>query len=68
MNLSGITNLLKQVYTLVHPYGRRRLVKVFLVSLLQALSQVISVAAVFPFLAFERNQDLGFGLLRGSSR
>ena len=49
--ISGGIHLLQQVYTLVRPYGRRRLVKVFLVSLLQAVSQVFSVAAVFPFLA-----------------
>ena len=47
----GFRHLLQQVYTLVRPYGRRRLVKVFLVSLTQALAQVVSVAAVFPFLS-----------------
>ena len=47
----GFRHLLQQVYTLVRPYGRRRLVKVFLISLAQALAQVVSVAAVFPFLA-----------------
>lgn len=48
---TGITNLLRQIYTLVRPYGRRRLAKVFLISLLQAFAQVISIAAIFPFLA-----------------
>jgi len=48
---SGFTIILRQVYILVRPYGRRRLVKVFTVSLLQALSQVVSVATVFPFLS-----------------
>ena len=49
--ISGGIYLLQQVYILLRPYGRRRLAKVFLVSLLQAVSQFVSVAAVFPFLA-----------------
>ena len=50
-NLTGFTNLLKQVYTLVRPYGLRKLLMVTGVSFLQAVSQVVSVAAIFPFLA-----------------
>lgn len=50
--------ILRQVYSLVRPYGRRRLVKVFTVSLLQALSQVVSVAAVFPFLSLVADPGL----------
>lgn len=49
--LTGFTTLIKQVYSLVRPYGLRKLFKVTVVSLLQALSQVVSVAAIFPFLA-----------------
>jgi len=55
---SSFAIILRQTYTLVRPYGRRRLAKVFTVSLFQALSQVVSVAAVFPFLSLVANPDL----------
>ena len=51
----GISQILRLVYLLVRPYGRIRLALVMMVSLTQALLQVISVAAVFPFLAMAAN-------------
>ena len=50
-------NLLQKVYFLVRPYGLKKLVFVFLVSLTQGIFQVIGVTSIFPFLALASNPD-----------
>ena len=46
------SNLIRKLYDLARPYGRKKLVFVFSVMFLQGLFQVIGVASIFPFLAF----------------
>ncbi len=48
-------NLFKKIYQLVRPYGAKSILVVFFVSLLQALTQFVSVAAIFPFLSLATN-------------
>lgn len=44
-----------KVYSLARPYGRKRLLFVFLVILSQGFFQVIGVTSIFPFLALAAN-------------
>ncbi len=43
--------MIRQVYDLARPYGRKKLAVVFGVVLLQGVFQVIGVTSIFPFLA-----------------
>ncbi len=56
-------SMMHKVYRLVRPYGRRRLLAVMIVSASQALAQLISVAAIFPFLAAAADPE-AFGASR----
>ncbi len=56
-------SLARKIYSLVRPYGRRRLAAVFVVSVVQAVAQLISVAMLLPFLALATDPD-GFAASR----
>lgn len=43
--------ILRQIYTLAHPFGRKKLLFVFGMILFQGIMQVAGVASLFPFLA-----------------
>lgn len=47
--------MLQKIYELAVPFGRRRLLTVFLLSLVQGIVQVIGVTSIFPFLALAAN-------------
>ena len=49
--------MFKKVYSLARPYGRKKLVVVFALSLLQGLMQVVGVTSVFPFLGLAANPE-----------
>ncbi len=49
--LDNTTDLARKIYELARPYGRRKLVLVFIVIFLQSVFQVIGVGSIFPFLA-----------------
>ena len=51
-------NTVKSVCKLVLPYGRRKLVSVIILVVLQALVQVASVVGIFPFLSFAANPEV----------
>ncbi len=57
--------LISKAYTLARPYGRRKLLMVLGISLLQGFFQVVGVTSVFPFLALaagpSRLRDSQFG-------
>ena len=63
--LANIRHLVRRVYYLSRPYGRKKLVGVFIVTLLQGISQVLGVTSIFPFLALAsdpsrlRNSNFG---------
>jgi hypothetical protein len=50
-SLSNASELVRKVYVLARPYGRKKLVVVTGVSLLQGLFSVLGVTSIFPFLA-----------------
>ena len=50
-------DLLRRVLFLARPYGRAKLFFVFLLSLAQAVFQVIGVTSIFPFLAVAADPD-----------
>jgi ATP-binding cassette subfamily C protein len=56
---------LNQVLQIAAPYGRGKLVVMFLVALVQGILQVVGVTSIFPFLALAANPTLfmesGFG-------
>ena len=64
--LHNAFNLVRRVLFLASPYGRKKLALVFFVSVVQAISQVIGVTSIFPFLAIaadpERIRRSQFGL------
>lgn len=49
--LSSPTDLIRKVYELARPYGRKKLVIVFVVIVIQGIFQVVGVGSIFPFLA-----------------
>lgn len=49
--------LLKQIVFLTRPFGHRKLLVVFVVSVVQGLFQVAGVTSVFPFLALASDPD-----------
>lgn len=55
-NTSAI-DLIRKVYTLAKPYGRRRLALVSGLSLAQGIFQVIGVTSIFPFLALAADPE-----------
>jgi ABC-type multidrug transport system fused ATPase/permease subunit len=61
-----VSDLFRRVLFLARPYGRMKLGAVFLLSLAQALFQVIGITSIFPFLAIaadpERIRHSHFGL------
>lgn len=58
-------SLLRRVYALVRPFGRKKLLYVFIVMLLQGMFQVLGITSIFPFLAIAadpsgfRNSSIG---------
>src|SRR4030095_11925376 len=64
--LHNASDLIRRVLFLARPYGRKKLVLVFFLSLLQGIFQVIGVTSIFPFLALasdpERIRHSQFGL------
>ncbi|MEX0330171.1 MAG: ABC transporter ATP-binding protein [Puniceicoccaceae bacterium] len=52
---SKVSDFLRKAYFLARPYGRKRLIFVFIVILAQGLFQVIGVTSIFPFLALAAN-------------
>jgi ATP-binding cassette, subfamily B, bacterial PglK len=62
----NISDLIRRVLFLAHPYGQKKLVFVFFLSLAQGIFQVIGVTSIFPFLAVasdpERIRHSQFGL------
>src|SRR6266536_3833650 len=53
----NVSDLLRRVHFLARPYGRAKLAGVFLLSLAQAVFQVIGVTSIFPFLALAADPD-----------
>jgi ABC-type multidrug transport system fused ATPase/permease subunit len=53
----NVSDLLGRVLFLARPYGRAKLAGVFLLSLVQAVFQVIGVTSIFPFLALAADPD-----------
>ena len=64
--IHNVFDLIRRVLFLARPYGRAKLGAVFLLSLAQALFQVIGITSIFPFLAIaadpERIRHSHFGL------
>ena len=60
------SNLIRRVFFLARPYGRKKLAFIFFLSLAQGIFQVIGVTSIFPFLALaadpERIRHSKFGL------
>ena len=50
-------NLVRRVLFLARPYGRKKLVFVFFLSLAQGIFQVVGVTSIFPFLAIAADPD-----------
>jgi len=67
--LRNALDLVRKVYLLARPYGRKKLGVVMLLSLAQGIFQVLGVTSIFPFLALSsdperlRNSRLGSQLL-----
>ena len=55
--IHNLSDLLRRVLFLARPYGRAKLAGVFLLSLAQAVFQVIGVTSIFPFLALAADPD-----------
>jgi ABC-type multidrug transport system fused ATPase/permease subunit len=68
--MSAFLQKAQRIYNLAAPYGRRKMLLVFLVALAQGIFQVIGVTSIFPFLALAANpgqfmnSELGQTLLR----
>src|SRR5215472_3134029 len=64
--LHSASDLIRRVLFLARPYGRKKLVLVFFLSLVQGIFQVVGVTSIFPFLALaadpERIRHSQFGL------
>jgi len=60
------SNLIRRVFFLARPYGRKKLAFIFFLSLAQGIFQVIGLTSIFPFLALaadpERIRHSRFGL------
>lgn len=55
--LTNTRDLIRKVYILARPYGRKKLVLVSGLSLAQGLFQVLGVTSIFPFLALAADPD-----------
>jgi ABC-type multidrug transport system fused ATPase/permease subunit len=55
--IHNVSDLIRRVLFLARPYGRAKLAGVFLLSLAQALFQVIGITSIFPFLAIAADPD-----------
>lgn len=55
---SSLIDLIRRAYTLAAPYGRKKLVLVVSVALLQGIFQVVGITSVFPFLALASNPEM----------
>jgi ATP-binding cassette, subfamily B, bacterial PglK len=55
--IHNVSDLIRRVLFLAQPYGRAKLGSVFLLSLAQALFQVIGITSIFPFLAIAADPD-----------
>jgi ATP-binding cassette subfamily C protein len=55
--IHSVSDLLRRVLFLARPYGRAKLGAIFLLSLAQALFQVIGITSIFPFLAIAADPD-----------
>ncbi|MEX0322343.1 MAG: ABC transporter ATP-binding protein [Puniceicoccaceae bacterium] len=53
--LRSIWSFLQKAFFLAQPYGRKKLLGVFLVILIQGLFQVVGVTSILPFLALASN-------------
>jgi ATP-binding cassette, subfamily B, bacterial PglK len=53
----NVSDLIRRVLFLARPYGRLKLVGIFLLSLAQALFQVIGITSIFPFLAIAADPE-----------
>jgi ATP-binding cassette subfamily C protein len=64
--IHNVADLIRRVLFLARPYGRTKLGLVFLLSLAQAVFQVIGITSIFPFLAIaadpERIRRSHFGM------
>src|SRR5207244_4954021 len=56
--LHTAADLIRRVLFLARPYGRKKLVVVFCLSLAQGIFQVIGVTSIFPFLAIAADPEL----------
>jgi ABC-type multidrug transport system fused ATPase/permease subunit len=55
--IHNVSDLIRRVLFLARPYGRMKLALVFLLSLAQALFQVIGITSIFPFLAIAADPE-----------
>jgi ATP-binding cassette, subfamily B, bacterial PglK len=55
--IHNVADLIRRVLFLARPYGRTKLGLVFLLSLAQALFQVIGITSIFPFLAIAADPE-----------
>ena len=55
--IHNVADLIRRVLFLARPYGRGKLVRVFSLSLAQALFQVIGITSIFPFLAIAADPE-----------
>jgi len=56
-SIHNVSDLIRRVLFLARPYGRAKLGLVFLLSLAQALFQVIGITSIFPFLAIAADPE-----------
>lgn len=57
ISITSSVDLLRKVYSLVRPYGRKKLLLVAGVIVIQGLVEVAGVASIFPFLALATNPE-----------
>jgi ATP-binding cassette subfamily C protein len=55
--IHNVADLIRRVLFLARPYGRTKLAFVFLLSLAQAVFQVIGITSIFPFLAIAADPE-----------
>jgi len=55
--IHSVSDLIRRVLFLARPYGRAKLAAIFLLSLAQALFQVIGITSIFPFLAIAADPE-----------
>jgi ATP-binding cassette, subfamily B, bacterial PglK len=55
--IHNVADLIRRVLFLARPYGREKLCGIFLLSLAQAVFQVIGITSIFPFLAIAADPE-----------